>query len=1026
MNGGAFNENTLEQAAISWFEDLGYTFLSGEKIAPGEFDAEREGFGQVILAERLQEAIDRINPEIPDEAREEAFRKVQLLDAPTLIGNNRIFHRMLCDGVEVEYRREDGSIAGDRVLLIDYDDPEGNDWLLVNQFTVKEAGCNRRPDLVVFVNGIPLSVIELKNPANEETTIWSAWNQLQTYKTDIPSLFAYNGLMVVSDGLEARVGSLTANREWFKVWRSLDEETLAPAAALQLQVLISGIFAPARFPGLIRHFTAFEDDTDSDRVSKLFAGYHQVDAVERAVEATVEASKAEGDRRCGVVWHTQGSGKSLSMLFFAGKIILHPEMNNPTLVVLTDRNDLDDQLFGQFQRCAEIVRQQPVQADSVKHLRELLQVASGGVVFTTIQKFLPDEKGGRVSMLSDRRNIIVIADEAHRSQYDLIDGLARNMRDSLPNASFIGFTGTPIEKTDANTRAVFGDYISIYDVQRAVEDGATVPIYYESRIAKLALNEPELPRIDSEFEEITEGEETERKEKLKTKWAALEALVGTEKRLKLIAEDLVEHFERREEAMAGKAMIVCMSRRICVDLYNEIAKLCPDWHDPEDHQGAMKIVMTGSASDPQEWQPHVRNKPKRRALATRFKDPKDSFKVAIVRDMWLTGFDVPCLHTMYLDKPMRGHGLMQAIARVNRVFRDKPGGLVVDYLGLAENLKQALITYTISGGKGSPSVDTAEAVAVLLEKFEVCCGIMHPFDWSLWKTGTAAERISLLPPAQEHVLSQEKGKERFVGAVTDLSRAFALCAAQDEALAIRDDIAFLQAVKAALIKSAGGKKSQEDLDYAVRQLLSKAITAEDEVIDIFSAAGLKRPDISILSEEFLADVQGLKHKNVAIELLEKLLKDEIRTRTRKNVVQTRAFSEMLKKTMNAYNNRSVSMQQVIEALIKIAKEMREAASRGEDLGLNDDELAFYDALATNQSAVEKMGIDELKVIAAELLVQVRKSVTIDWNLRESSQAKIRAMVRRILRKYGYPPDLQEAATKTVLEQAEVLCEGWVG
>ena len=704
-------------------------------------------------------------------------------------------------------------------------------------------------------------------------------------------------------------------------------------------------------------------------------------------------------------------------------------MENPTLVFLTDRNDLDDQLFGQFQRCHEIVRQTPVQAESVKHLRELLNVASGGVVFTTMQKFAPDEPTGKAPLLSNRRNILVIADEAHRSQYDLIDGLARNVRDSLANASFIGFTGTPIEKTDANTRAVFGDYISIYDIQRAVADKATVPIYYESRVAKLELNASELPKIDEEFEEITEGEELTRKEKLKTKWAALEALVGNPKRIDLIAADLLKHYERRLEAMEGKAMIVCMSRRICVDLYNAIIKLRPEWaSEPNDDDNAKscvaKIVMTGSAEDGPDWQQHIRNKEKRRKLAARFKAPKDPFKIVIVRDMWLTGFDAPSLSTMYVDKPMRGHALMQAIARVNRVFRDKPGGLVVDYLGLADQLKYALAVYTQSGGKGSPSIDTAAAIAVMLEKHEIARGMMHGFNWSKWHTGTPAEKMALLPGAQEHILKQENGKERFVQIVTELSQAFALCAGTDEAIAIRDDIGFFQQLKIALARPRGLRKTTDELDHAVRQLVAKAIAPEGEIIDVFQAAGLKQPDISILSDQFLAEVRGLKYKNVAAELLAKLLGDEIKTRSKRNLVQAREFSEMLKKTLNAYHNRAIATQEVIEELIKLAKEMNAANQRGVDLGLNDEEVAFYDALAQNNSAVEVMGKDNLKVIATELVTQVRKSVTIDWTLRESARAKIKVLVKRILRKHGYPPDLQDEATKLVLQQAELLCAEW--
>lgn len=1022
--GNTFNESTVEEAALSWFEELGYAVVHGPIIAPGEQNAERGSFGDVVLAGRLREAVDRINADIPNEAREEALRKVLRLESPSLVGNNRAFHRMLRDGVEVEYRTDDGAIRGDRVRLVDFDRPANNDWLAVNQFAVIGGQHHRRPDIVVFVNGLPLGVIELKNLVDEEATIWKAWNQLQTYKQEISSLFHYNEVMVVSDGREARIGSLTANQEWFKVWRTIAGEETAPSSILELEVLIRGVFDQERFLKLLRHFIVFEEDTDSDELHKILAGYHQFHAVQKAVEATVDASHPSGDRRCGVVWHTQGSGKSLSMLFYAGQIVLHPAMDNPTIVALTDRNDLDDQLFGQFQRCHELLRQQPVQAESVAHLRELLRVASGGVVFTTIQKFMPDEKGDRVEKLSDRRNIIVIADEAHRSQYDLIDGLARNMRDALPNASFIGFTGTPIEKTDANTRAIFGEYISIYDIQRAVEDKATVPIYYESRIAKLKLNESEMPHIDAEFDEITEGEEIERKEKLKTKWAALESLVGDEKRIRLIAEDLVDHFERRLEAMDGKAMVVCMSRRICVELYNEIIKLQPRWHNKDDDKGVVKIVMTGSASDPANWQEHIRNKSRRRQLAKRFKNPKDPFKIVIVRDMWLTGFDVPCLHTMYLDKPMRGHGLMQAIARVNRVFHDKPGGLVVDYLELADQLKQALATYTESGGQGQPSIDTEEAVAAMLAKYEVCCNMLHGFDWNAWTIGTPAARLGLLPVAQEHILQQEDGKARFTSVVTDLSRAFALCAAHDEAIRIRDDIAFFQAVRAALVKPSGERKTQEYLDQAVRQLVSKAITAPDEIIDVFSAAGLKKPDISILSDEFLAEVRGLKHKNVAAELLAKLLKDEIKGRTRRNLVQSRQFSEMLKKTLNAYHNRAIATQEVIEELIQLAKQMREAVNRGTDLGLSDDEIAFYDALAMNESAIQVMGIDELKVIAVELVLAVRKSVTIDWTVRESARAKIRVMVRRILKQHGYPPDLREEATRTVLEQAELLCADW--
>ncbi len=1020
------NESTLEITALEWLEELGYQILHGPDIAPGEPGQERGSFHDVLLAQRLRDAIDRLNPGIPAAAKEDAFRKVAVPDRPTLVANNRAVHQRLRDGVEVEYRRPDGSIAGDHCRIVDFENPENNDWVALNQFTVVDGQYNRRADVVVFLNGLPLGVLELKNPAGEEATVQAAYKQLQTYKEQIPSLFSYNEVLVASDGLEARIGSLTAGQEWFKPWRTIEGEDEAPHTSLELEVLIRGVFDKVRFLKLLQHFVAFEDDTDSDRTIKILAGYHQFHAAQRAVEATIEASRPKGDKRCGVVWHTQGSGKSLSMMFYAGQVVVHPAMENPTLVCLTDRNDLDDQLFGQFARCAELLRQSPVQAESVTHLRELLKVASGGIVFTTIQKFLPEEKGERVPMLSGRHNIVVIADEAHRSQYDLIDGLARNMRDALPNAAFIGFTGTPIEKHDANTRAVFGDYVSIYDIERAVRDKATVPIYYESRIARLSLNEEALPVIDDEFEEITEGEEEERKERVKTKWAAMEALVGDDHRIAVIAKDLVEHFERRYEAMEGKAMIVCMSRRICVDLYNEIIKLRPGWHDEDDEKGVLKIVMTGAASDELSWQQHIRNKPRRKALARRFKDSKDPFRLVMVRDMWLTGFDVPCMHTMYLDKPMQGHGLMQAIARVNRVFRDKPGGLVVDYLGLADQLKHALATYTESGGKGSPCIDTAEAIAVMMEKYEICCGIMHGFEWSKWTTGSGAERLALLPAAMEHVLEQEDGKTRFSAVVRDLSQAFALCAASDEAKVIRDDIAFLQAVRAGLVKPVGSRKTDDQIDAAVKQLVSMAVSADDEVIDVFSAAGLKKPDISILSDEFLAEVQGLKHKNVAAELLRKLLQDEIKTQSKRNVVLGRKFSEMLKRAVLKYQNRAIATQEIIEELLKLAKEIRDAHKRGDELGLPEDELAFYDALAQNENAMQAMGIDELKVIAAELVTNVRKSVAIDWTLRESARAKIRVMVRRILRKHGYPPDLQAEATKLVLEQAEALCAEWVG
>jgi type I restriction enzyme R subunit len=1189
-------ESVVEQAALAWLESAGWPVRHGAEIAPGEPAAERADYGEVVLAQRLRDALARLNPALPAEALQDAFRKLTRPEGADLVARNRALHRLLVDGVTVEYRDAAGEIRGAQARVIDFDVPERNDWLAVNQLSVVENKHSRRPDVVLFVNGLPLAVIELKNAADENATIWSAFQQLQTYQAEIPSLFATNALLVISDGVEARAGTLTAGREWFKPWRTISGEELADPHLPELQVVVEGLCSPRRFLDLVRDFIVFEDE-GGGCIAKKMAGYHQLHAVQVAVAETLRAAelrqaafrphviRAEpaqryascvplvplqaaagtfgdpqhieeddlewvavdtphrlrqgmfvaevvgrsmepaipdgswclfsapvegarqgktvlvqlrdevdpetgqrytvkryesekapvgeswqhtritlepsnpdfepivltaadegqvevvaelvevlgashaagpgtGDRRIGVVWHTQGSGKSLTMAFYAGRIIREPAMGNPTVVVLTDRNDLDDQLFGTFSRCQELLRQPPVQAESRVHLRELLSVAAGGVVFTTIHKFFPEEKGDRHPTLSERRNIVVIADEAHRSQYDFIDGYARHMRDALPHASFIGFTGTPIELQDANTRAVFGDYISVYDIQRAVEDGATVPIYYESRLAKLELDDAERPHIDPDFEEATEGEEVERKEKLKTKWAQLEAVVGAEKRLRLVAQDIVEHFEKRCEAMDGKAMVVCMSRRICVELYRELVKLRPDWDGAADERGAINVVMTGSASDPVDWQTHIRNKPRREALANRFRDPGDPFRIVLVRDMWLTGFDAPSLHTMYLDKPMRAHGLMQAIARVNRVFRDKPGGLVVDYLGLAHELKAALATYTESGGTGRTALDQDEAVAVMLEKYEVCCSLFHGFDWSKWTTGTPQERLGLLPPAQEHILAQENGKDRCVQAVRELSQAFALAVPHEDALRIRDDVAFFQAVQAVLAKRApGDARPEEELDHAVRQIISRAV-APGGVIDIFAAAGLDKPDVSILSDEFLAEVRGMPQRNLAVELLQKLLKGELATRRRKNVVQARSFAEMLEQTIRRYQNRAIEAAQVIEELIQLATEMREANARGEALGLSEDELAFYDALETNDSAVKVLGDETLQAIARELVETVRKNVTIDWTMRENVRAHLRVLVKRILKKHGYPPDKQEKATQTVLEQAEVLSAGW--
>ncbi len=839
----AFTESEVEAAALEWLDGLGWHVAYGPDIGPDGPAAERADHGAVVLERRLRDALARLNPDLPAATLDDAFRRLTRPEGATLETRNRAFHGMTVEGVNVEYRNAEGALRGAQVKVIDFDDPGNDDWLAVNQFTLVENGRERRPDIVLFVNGLPLGVVELKNPADEDATVWTAWRQLQTYRAEIPSLFAMNAALVVSDGVEARIGTLTAGREWFKPWRTVSGEALADPALPQLQVMLAGVFDRQRFLSLVRDFILFEDGGGAP--AKKMAGYHQFHAVETAVAETLRAAELQhasgirgdpgrcaagrrpggdpGDRRIGVVWHTQGSGKSLTMAFYAGRIVREPAMANPTVVVLTDRNDLDDQLFATFARCRDLLGQPPVQAESRADLRARLAVEQGGVVFTTIQKFFPEKGGDRFPRLSNRANIVVIADEAHRSQYDFIDGFARHMRDALPNASFVGFTGTPVELRDASTRAVFGDHISVYDIQRAVDDGATVPIYYESRLAKLELDEGEKPNIDPDFEEATEGEEIGRKEKLKTKWAQLEAVVGAEKRIALIARDIVEHFERRLEAMDGKAMVVCMSRRICIDLYREIVRLRPDWHGDEDDRGTIKIVMTGAASDPPDWQPHIRNRARREALARRFRDPGDPFRVVLVRDMWLTGFDAPSLHTMYVDKPMRGHGLMQAIARVNRVFGDKPGGLVVDYLGLAHELMRALATYTESGGTGQGVRGQAQAVAAMQEKYEVCRGLFHGFDTGRWIDGTAAARVSLLPVAQECILAREDGKERFLRAVRELSQAFALAVPHEEAIRIRDEVAFFQAVRAVLAKRAGGEaRPEEDLDHAVRQIVEVA------------------------------------------------------------------------------------------------------------------------------------------------------------------------------------------------------------
>ena len=1030
-------ESAVETAALSWLSGLGWQTAHGPDMAPDTPNAERTDFTQMVLEERLREALFNLNPNLPASALETGLRNLIKPDGPTLEARNQSFHHTLTRGVTVPVRRPDGTTSGEPANVVDFENPANNDWLAVNQFTVKENQSTRRADIVLFLNGLPLGIIELKNPADENTDVWDAWQQLQTYKAELPTLFSMNELLMVSDGLHARVGTLTAGKEWFKPWKTMEDQEPGAANLPELQVMLEGVCEQSNFLTLLRDFVVFDDDGSGKLVKKM-AGYHQFHAVQAALEETLRATElqemasriatrhggAPGDRRIGVVWHNQGSGKSLTMAFYAGTIIREPAMNNPTIVVLTDRNDLDDQLFGTFSRCRDLLRQDPSQADSRADLRSKLSVNVGGVVFTTIQKFFPEEKGDSHPVLSNRRNIVVIADEAHRSQYDFIDGYARHMRDALPKASFLGFTGTPIELDDANTRAVFGDYISVYDITRSEADGATVPIYYESRLAQLALDEAEKPNIDPEFEELTEGEELEEKEALKTKWAQLESVVGADNRVQQIAEDIVGHFDARLELLDGKAMVVCMSRRICVELYRELVRIRPQWEDADDTKGEIKVVMTGSASDPVAWQKHIRGKSGREALANRFRNPDDPFRVVLVRDMWLTGFDAPSLHTMYVDKPMQGHGLFQAITRVNRVFKDKPGGLVVDYLGLANDLRKAVDNYTRSGGRGKAAFYKADAIAVMLEKYEVCCAMFHGFDWSPWVNGGAQGKLTILPPAQEHILAQKDGKERYLQAVMELTKAFTLSVPDEEAIQIRDDVNFFQTVRAAILKKGPSEqRTEEDLDSAIRQIVSRAVASEG-VVNIFAEAGLRNPDISVLSDDFLAEVRGMPHRNLAVELLQKLIRGELSTRRRQNVIQARSFAGMLEDAIRRYQNRTIEAAQVIEELIELAKEMREDFARGEELGLTEDELAFYDALETNDSAVKVLGDETLRTIAQELVETVRRNVTIDWTVRESVRAGMRNAVRRVLRKYKYPPDKEKKAIDTVIEQAELLSEEW--
>ena len=1039
-----FNESVVEDAAIGIFEALGYAYVPAAQIAPDGTAPEREAYSDTILRPRLAAAVERLNPRVPAEAREAAIKQLFITETPSLIEENRRIHRLLTEGVDVEFSVGDGEIRGDKVWLIDFDQIENNDWLVTNQFTVVEGRHTRRPDMVVLVNGLPLAIIELKNAGAEMATVSSAFNQLQTYKAQVPSLFRTNAVLIASDGMLARIGSLTADEERFMPWRTVTgaEGDFTPHGPREMTTLLRGVFEREHFLALLRDFIVFGDRGDG--LFKIIGGYHQFHGARKALTSAVDAIGPGGDRKIGVIWHTQGSGKSLLMAFLGGLIVRSKALENPTLVVLTDRNDLDDQLFGTFSLCRDLIRQTPEQANSRDELRRLLNRASGGVIFTTVQKFSPEAGEESFPLLTDRKNVIVMADEAHRSQYGFdakLDktsgqrryGYAHYIRQGLPNASFVGFTGTPIEADDVNTPAVFGEYIDIYDISRAVEDGATVPIFYESRLARIELDEDEKPLIDDEINAILEDDTLTEQEKQKARWTTVERLVGSDKRLAQIAADLVAHLEARVAAMNGKAMAVCMSRRICVDLYDEIIKLRPEWHSDDDNKGAIKIVMTGSASDPLEWQPHIGNKKRRDDLAKRARNPDDPLKLVLVRDMWLTGFDAPCMHTMYIDKPMRGHGLMQAIARVNRVFKDKPGGLVVDYIGIAQNLKNALSQYTASD-RDKTGIDEEQAVAVMMEKYEVVRGIFHGHDYQLGITGQPEQRLVALADAIEWILAwqqreaakveipedKKRAHRRYQDAVLELSKAYSLASASDEARAIRDEVGLFQAVRAALVKTtATGKMTDRAKTFAVEQLLDRAV-ANAEIVDILKAAGIQSPDLSILSDEFLVEVQQMDHKNLALEALRKLLNGEISSRSRSNVIETKSFSRRLEEAVARYHANAISTVEMIQELIRLAKDIKASAARGEEQGLSPEELAFYDALADNESAVEAMGSEQLRIIAHELVTQMRNSVTVDWQHRAAARAKMRILVKRILKRFGYPPDLEQEAVQTVLAQAEVM------
>ncbi|WP_411823657.1 type I restriction endonuclease subunit R [Leptospira sp. 'Mane'] len=1063
------SESSIEQHAISLLEFQGYQYIYGPDIAPDGANPERTSFEDVLLIHRLRSSVKRINPTIPAEAMEDAIKQVERLHSPELISGNETFHRMLTEGVNVTYQK-DGGERGDLVWLIDFDETDNNDFVVLNQLTLTENRLNKRLDVVLFINGLPLVVMELKNPVGENVTLHSAFKQLQTYKETIPNIFTYNGLLIISDGLEAKAGTISAGYNRFMAWKTSDGKVEASPLTGQLETITKGMLNRKTLLDLLRHFVVFEKSKKEDpeteitqiQTIKKIAAYHQHYAVNRAVDSTLRAAGFRknyplflqepehynlkntspvklGDRKGGVVWHTQGSGKSLSMVFYTGKIIL--AMDNPTVLVITDRNDLDDQLFDTFASSKQLLRQDPVQAGNREQLKELLKVASGGVVFTTVQKFQPDD-GNVYEMLSDRTNIIVIVDEAHRTQYGfkaktiddkddkgnvigkkIVYGFAKYMRDALPNATYLGFTGTPIENTDVNTPAVFGNYVDIYDIAQAVEDGATVKIYYESRLAKITLNE-EGRKLVQDLDDDLEGEDLTETQKVKSRWTQLEALIGSKERIQQVAKDIVSHFEHRLEILEGKAMIITMSRRIAAELYKEIIRLKPEWHSDQLNKGVIKVVMTSNSSDDVAISKyHHTTKEDRKKLAIRMKDPKDELKIVIVRDMWLTGFDVPSLHTLYIDKPMKGHNLMQAIARVNRVYEDKTGGLIVDYLGIASDLKKALSFYSDAGGKGDPALPMEKAASLLLEKMEIVTQMFQGFDYKDFFKADTARKLSLILAAEDHILGIENGKRRFIDEVTALSQAFSIAIPHDKAMAVKEEVSFFQAIKVRLMKleSSVIGKTIEEMETAIKQVIDQALVSE-KVVDVFDAAGIKKPNISIFSEDFFSEIKNMKHKNLAWAVLKKLLDDEIKSRMRKNLIQSRSLMEMLENSIRRYHNNMITTVEAIEALIDVSKEIQKMDKEPAEMGLSEYEYAFYTAVANNHSARELMQKEKLRELAIVLYEKLKENASIDWNIKESVKAKLKVIVKRILRQYGYPPDMQLLATETVLKQAELIAE----